>query len=146
MPNARNFFSVEEKNAIKHAIEAAELNTSGEIRVHIDNHCREDVLDRAAFLFKELKMSETADRNGVLIYLAVKDRKFAVIGDAGINALVEENFWEDVKELMRAHFKRGEFADGLVAAIKRAGLKLKKHFPYQKDDVNELSDDISYDA
>lgn len=144
MPNAKNFFSIEDKNAIRKAIEDAELNTSGEIRVHIENHCKGEVLDRAAFLFKELKMIQTEERNGVLFYLAVKDRKFAVIGDIGINAVVEENFWEDVKELMKVHFKRSEFADGIAAAIKRAGMKLKKHFPYQKDDVNELSDDISY--
>jgi uncharacterized membrane protein len=146
MPNAKNFFSNEEKEAIKAAIMKAERDSSGEIKVHIDNYCKEDVLDRSAFLFEELGIIKTEQRNGVLFYLAVKDKKFAVIGDSGINALVEENFWEDVKHLLTEHFKRGEFAAGLAAGINRAGLKLKKHFPCQKDDINELSDEISFGA
>jgi uncharacterized membrane protein len=144
MPNAKNFFSSEEKEFIKAAINKAEHDSSGEIRVHIENYCKDDVLDRAAFLFEELGIIKTEQRNGVLFYLAVKDKKFAVLGDAGINAVVEENFWEDVKHLMREHFKRGEFASGLASGVSRAGIKLKKHFPYQKADINELSDEISF--
>jgi uncharacterized membrane protein len=145
MPNAKNFFTDEQKSRIKQAIISAELNTSGEIRVHLENHCGEDVLDRAAFLFDKLEMKKTDMRNAVLFYVAVKDKKFAVIGDSGINSLVEENFWEDVKSLLLEQFKNGNFTEGLVAGISKAGEKLKKHFPYQTDDTNELSNEISFD-
>lgn len=145
MPNAKNFFTDEQKSRIKQAIISAELNTSGEIRVHLENHCGEDVLDRAAFLFDKLEMKKTDMRNAVLFYVAVKDKKFAVIGDSGINSLVEENFWEDVKSLLLEQFKNGNFTEGLVAGISKAGEKLKKHFPYQTDDNNELSNEISFD-
>ncbi|MCK9449223.1 MAG: TPM domain-containing protein [Bacteroidales bacterium] len=144
MHNARNFFSAAEKQAIRQRIEQAELNTSGEIRVHIDTFCKEDVLDRAAYLFDKLQMNQTAKRNGVLIYIAVRDKKFAIIGDAGIHSMVDDNFWQDVLQQMELHFKRGEFSAGIQVAIKRAGEKLKRFFPYQSDDINELSDEISY--
>lgn len=145
MSNARNFFSAEQKELIQQAIVDAELNTSGEIRVHIENHCRGEVLDRAAFIFKKLEMHKTEQRNAVLFYVAVKDRKFALIGDSGINFLVEENFWNDVKSLLLDHFKTGLFTEGLVVGIEKAGEKLKRHFPYQSDDFNELSNEISFE-
>lgn len=144
MPDAKNFFSLTDKEHIVAAIREAEKATSGEIRVHLENYCREDVLDRAAFLFDQLKINQTELRNGVLFYVAVKDRKFAIIGDAGINAVVEEHFWEDIKLLMGEHFKLGEFVIGLQKGIQKAGTKLKKHFPVNQEDVNELSDEISF--
>ncbi|MEN8202858.1 MAG: TPM domain-containing protein [Bacteroidota bacterium] len=142
--NAVNFFSKEEKEKIKSAVKEAELNTSGEIRVHVDNHCKEDVMDRAAWWFGKLEMQKTEQRNGVLFYLAVKDHKFAILGDAGINALTPEDFWDQIKEQMLGRFTEGEFADGLQEGILMAGKALKDHFPYQDDDVNELPDDISF--
>ncbi|PKP52693.1 MAG: hypothetical protein CVT92_07470 [Bacteroidetes bacterium HGW-Bacteroidetes-1] len=144
MPSAQNFFSKEEKDSIKSAILRAELDTSGEIRVHIENRCKESVLDRSAFLFSQLAIDKTEQRNGVLFYLAVKDQKFAVIGDAGINTLVEEKFWEEIRLTMAEHFKRSEFSTGLIAGIEKTGRKLKKHFPYHHNDINELSDEISF--
>ncbi len=138
------FFTNEEKVMIKNAIAEAELNTSGEIRVHIDNRCKTDLMDRAAYIFETLGMHKTEKRNGVLFYLAVNDRKFAILGDAGINKVTPENFWDNIKEKMYNLFKEGKFADGLAEGIKMAGIQLKSHFPYQKDDVNELSDDISF--
>lgn len=142
---AEESFSSEQKKRIKAAIEEAELNTSGEIRVHLENHCKsENVLDRAAQVFAQLKMHETEARNGVLVYMAVKDHKFAIIGDGGINAKVEEDFWDTTKEKMLARFKAGELTQGLVDGILCAGERLKQYFPYQKDDINELSDDISF--
>ncbi|NVJ47816.1 MAG: TPM domain-containing protein [Cytophagia bacterium] len=142
---AEESFSSEQKKRIKAAIEEAELNTSGEIRVHLENHCKsENVLDRAAQVFAQLKMHETEARNGVLIYMAVRDHKFAIIGDGGINAKVEEDFWDTTKEKMLARFKAGELTQGLVDGILCAGERLKQFFPYQKDDINELSDDISF--
>ena len=143
-PKARNFFSQQEKDDIRQSIEQAELNTSGEIRVHIEDECDEDVLDRAAFIFGKLKMDKTEQRNGVLFYLALASKKFAILGDKGINAVVPEDFWDKIKDEMAEHFQQGEFAKGLATGIEKAGQSLKSHFPYQKDDVNELPDDISF--
>ncbi len=141
---ASEFFSTEQKKQITDAIKEAELNTSGEIRVHIEMDCKEDVLDRAAFMFEKLAMHKTELRNGVLFYLSIKDRKFAILGDAGINAVTPDNFWDEIKETVISHFKNEDYAAGLSQGIKMAGNALKEHFPYQKDDINELSDDISF--
>ena len=141
---AANFFSKEEKEKIREAVKTAETSTSGEIRVHIDNHCKEDVMDRAAWWFAKLEMHKTEQRNGVLFYLAVKDHKFAILGDAGINTVTPDDFWDTIKEQMLEHFKEGKFADGLSKGIHLAGEALQSHFPYQDDDVNELSDEISF--
>lgn len=134
----------EEKESIVSAIREAELNTSGEIRVHLENHCREEVLDRAAEIFATLNMHKTRLRNGVLFYLAMKDHQFAILGDMGINRKVPDHFWEDIRDFMVAKFKEGKYAEGLSEGIKMAGRELKEHFPYQSDDRNELSDDISF--
>lgn len=142
--SARLFFTKEEQQKIVAAIKEAELNTSGEIRVHIENHCKEEALERAAEVFYDLKMNHTAARNGILFYLAVKDRKFAIIGDEGINKEVEHDFWNDIKDEMISNFKENKFAEGLIVGILKCGDKLKEYFPYQNDDVNELSDEISF--
>lgn len=141
---SKELFTTEQKQQVVAAIKEAEKNTSGEIRVHIDKKCKADVLDRAAFIFDLLNMQKTAERNGVLIYLATEDRQLAIIGDAGINQKVPLNFWDNIKDLMVENFKQGKFADGLSEGIKMSGEQLKKHFPYQTDDKNELSDDISF--
>ena len=138
------FLSNEEKLMVTNAIKAAELNTSGEIRVHIESEIKADVLDRAAYLFEVLEMHKTKERNGVLFYLAEKSRKFAILGDAGINAKVPSDFWDKIKEKMADYFSEGKFASGLSEGIHMAGEQLKIHFSYQKDDVNELSDEISF--
>lgn len=140
----KDFFTAEEQQSIVNAIKEAEKETSGEIRVHIDKTCKEDVLDRAAFLFAKLDMHKTELRNGVLFYLATADHKFAIIGDAGINAKVPLNFWDETKNLMLGHFKEGRFAQGLIEGILMSGVQLRTHFPYHKDDVNEISDEISF--
>ncbi|TRX62968.1 TPM domain-containing protein [Carboxylicivirga sp. M1479] len=141
---AKDFFSESERKQIVDAIKQAELNTSGEIRVHLDKHCNENVLDRAAYWFEKLQMHQTEQRNGVLFYLAYEDHKFAVLGDAGINQKVPDDFWNSIKDLMLANFKEGRFADGLANGIIESGKQLRAHFPYQSDDVNELSDEISF--
>lgn len=141
---ARTFLSEEQQKQVVSAIADAENKTSGEIRLHLETNCKEDVLDRAAVIFQKLDMHKTELRNGVLIYLATEDKKLAILGDAGINSKVPENFWEDAKEAMVSAFKTGEYAKGLVAAITMAGDKLKTFFPVAEDDVNELSDEISY--
>jgi len=144
-PTARRFFSTEDQEKIVNAILNAELDTSGEIRVHIETYCKSEVLDRAAFLFKKLKMDRTELRNGVLFYLAVKSRKFAIIGDSGINNTVPTNFWDDIKEIMGKEFSDNQFTNGLTLGILEAGKHLKKHFPHHSDDINELPDEISFD-
>ena len=138
------FFNEEQKKLITDAVKEAELNTSGEIRVHIESDCKEDVLDRAAYIFEKLAIHKTELRNGVLFYLSITDRKFAILGDAGINAVTPESFWEEIKETVISNFKNSDFDIGLSTGIKMAGQALKDHFPYQKDDVNELSDEISF--
>lgn len=135
----------EDEQLIMAAIQEAEQNTSGEIRVHIENYCQGDVLDRATEVFAELHMHLTKLRNGVLFYIAIKDHQFAVLGDAGINSIVPDHFWEDITEEVISHFKQKQYAIGLSKGIKMAGEQLKAHFPYNKEgDVNELRDDISF--
>jgi uncharacterized membrane protein len=142
--SAKSFFTNIQQEKIKNAILKAELDTSGEVRIHIENTCKGEVLDRAAFIFEKLKMQKTELRNGVLFYLAINNKKFAILGDKGINASVPENFWDEIKQKMLVHFKEENFTEGLIEGISMAGAKLKKHFPYHSDDINELSDEISF--
>jgi|SRR5664279_709542 len=142
---ASSFFSKEQQDQILAAVKEAEKETSGEIRVHIESSLKADVLDRAAWLFKKLGMDKTEARNGVLFYLALTDRKFAIIGDVGINSKVPVGFWDNISELLRKNFKEGKFTEGLSEGILMAGEQLKTHFPYKEDDVNELPDEISFD-
>lgn len=137
-------FNEEEQQRIRTAIEDAEKHTSGQLRVCIEKTCSENVLDRAAKYFHKLDMHKTALRNGVLIYVATEDRKFAIIGDAGINKVVPENFWDDTKEDMLEHFKKGNLVEGIVTGLEIAGDHLEKFFPHQAGDNNELPDDIAF--
>lgn len=137
-------FKPEEEKKIIAAIQAAELLTSSEIRVHVDQVDKLPVVDAAWIAFKKLKMDQTKDRNGVLFLLLPHRREYAVIGDEGIHAKVGQNFWQVVKDEVHQHFILGEFGDGLVAGISMVGQKLHQYFPYTHDDKNELSDDISY--
>ena len=141
----RDIITPEDEKQIVAAIEEAERNTSGEIRVHIENTCKGEVLDRAAQVFAELQMHKTQLRNGVLFYVALKSHQFAVLGDAGINAVVPKDFWLEIKEHVIAQFKNGNYAEGLREGVLMAGQQLKSHFPYdQKGDTNELRNDISF--
>lgn len=142
--NADKYFTAENKLQIANAIRVAELNTSGEIRVHIEKYCKDDALDQAAYVFEKLEMHKTQLRNGVLFYLAIEDHKFAILGDAGINQKVPEDFWEKTKEVVLSKFKEGNITEGLTSGILKAGEKLKEHFPYLEGDKNELSNEISF--
>jgi uncharacterized membrane protein len=139
----RRFFNKAQEAVIIEAIKVAERNTSGEVKVHVEGKAGEDVFARALAVFKELNMHQTQQRNGVLFYLATDQREFAIVADAGINQVVTENFWETIKENMRAKFKNAQFVEGLREGILQTGKALQAHFPYQKGDKNELSDDIS---
>lgn len=142
---ASSFFSKEQQAQILASVKEAELETSGEIRVHIETSLKGDVLDRAAWLFNKLGMDKTAERNGVLFYLAVDDRKFAILGDGGLNSKVPAGFWNEISEHLKKNFKEGKFTEGLSEGIIMAGNQLKRHFPYKKNDINELPDEISFD-
>jgi uncharacterized membrane protein len=144
MVKAEEYFTDNIRGLVNEAITAAEKQTSGEIRLFIEDNCKEDVLDHAAFIFTELKMNATAERNGVLFYLAMKSKKFAILGDAGINAKVPKDFWEAIKAQMQNHFISGDFSKGLTVGISMAGEALRTYFPYQKGDKNELSNDIVF--
>jgi len=138
------FLSLEEEERIVQAIREAEKNTSGEIRVHLESFNKEKPsMQHAWEVFEAIGMHKTALRNGVLFYVDVNHRVFTVIGDEGINNVVPGNFWESIKEKVIARFSQGRYADGLVEGILEVGRQLKKFFPYQSDDINELPDEIS---
>jgi uncharacterized membrane protein len=140
-----NIFKVIDKKQIIEAIEEAEIASSGEIQVHVDSKCKGDVLDRAAHMFANLDMHKTKLRNAVLFYVALESHKFAVLGDAGINSVVPENFWDEIKEEMAKLFKAEKPTEALVLGIKMAGKALAEHFPYQgEEDINELPNDVSF--
>ncbi len=133
-----------QQKSIVEAIKMAEKNTSGEIKVHIEENCSSvDAMERASEVFDYLLLHKTAQRNGVLFYLAYEDHKFAVLGDQGINEKVGQTFWDSTKELLRENFKKGDFEKGLTLGITEAGNQLKHYFPYNTDDKNEISDEIS---
>lgn len=125
------------------AIRQAELMTSGEIKVHVEKDCASEPYGRALEVFLQLKMNETAQKNATLIYFAYGDKKFAILGDKGINDVVPTNFWDNTKEQMGTHFRKSEFLDGIVFAITETGKHLKHYFPHLTDDKNELNDEIS---
>jgi uncharacterized membrane protein len=142
---AEDILSGSEKTLIMEAIREAETNTSGEIRVHVEDHCPiPKVFDRATEVFSILGMHKTAERNGVLFYLALKDHQFSILGDEGINTKVPANFWEEIKDHMQKQFRDHNFTEGLCEGILMAGQQLKHHFPYKRDDRNELPNDISF--
>ena len=143
MSKVEDFLTQSEEQAVVEAIRIAETATSGEIRVHIEKTSELSAYERALEVFHLLGMNETVLKNGVLIYIAVKDHAFAICGDKGINDLVPEDFWESTKEIMAAHFKNGNFKQGLIDGITKVGEQLKTYFPCADDDKNELTNEIS---
>jgi len=137
------FFTRAEQHRIVAAIQDAEHQTSGEIRVHVEGHCPGDAYARAREVFANLGIHRTKQRNGTLIYLAVKDRKFAVVGDEGIHAVVPAGFWDAVRDAMADDFRRGRFCQGVCDGIAAIGQHLKAYFPWTPTDRDELSDAIS---
>ena len=143
MSQVEDFLTAAQEHEIVRAIRMAEKDTSGEIRVHLEKKSDKDPLERAKDVFFFLKMDETKQRNGVLFYVAVEDRKFSVLGDTGIDEAVPSNFWDSVKNTVLDQFTKGNYAEGLKLGIMETGSKLKTFFPYTSDDVNELDDAIS---
>ena len=142
MSKVENFLTPNDEQEIVDAIKKAEKNTSGEIRVHIEASTKLDHYELALEVFYFLEMDKTNQQNGVFIYVAVHDHKFVICGDKGINEAVPNDFWNTTKEIMQAHFKKGDFKQGLIDGILTAGEELKAHFPWQVDDENELSNQI----
>lgn len=142
MSRVEDFLTANEEQEIVEAILAAERNTSGEIRVHIEAHTL-DHYERAKEVFHLLKMDNTKQENGVLIYVAVNDKKFSICGDKGIDRVVPKDFWESTKSIIEEHFKKGAYKSGIVTGILKAGTELEHHFPWIHDDTNELSNEIS---
>jgi len=142
MPSS--LLTTEESNAVVAAIALAEKETSGEIRIHMENYCRGNVLERAVVLFGQLGMHNTIAHNGVIIYIAVKDRKVAIYGDKGIHEQVHDDFWQAEIQTILTHFREKKYKEGLIKVVEDVGEKLRHFFPFHADDSNELSNDISY--
>ncbi len=143
MSKVEAFLTAEEEQEIVKAILTAEKNTSGEIRVHIEAHTRLDAMERAKEVFYVLKMDNTKEENGVLIYVAVNDKKFAICGDRGIDNVVPNDFWDSTRNAIQVQFKKSDFKQGIIDGILEAGRELEVHFPWQQGDKNELSDEVS---
>lgn len=143
MSKIEEFLHPDEEEEVVRAIQEAERKTSGEIRVHIEKTAGKEIWDRAMEVFHLLKMDNTRDRNGVLIYVAIDDHQFIIYGDRGINEVVPADFWESTKDAIAAAFKKGKFKKGLIDGITRAGKELQEHFPWIEGDENELSNQIS---
>ena len=139
-----DFISPEDEKEIVQAIKAAELNTSGEIRVHIEFKCKKDPLERAKILFHELEMDQTEARNGVILYIATDDKKVAIFGDEGISKKVDDHFWQDEIDSLISEFKKGNFEAGIEHVVGDIGEKLKINFPSDGSDPDELGNEISF--
>ncbi len=143
MSQLESFLSHSEEQSIVDAIREAEKNTSGEIRVHIEQNCIGDVYEHAMEVFHYLKMDNTKEQNGVLIYVAVDKKSFVIYGDKGINDVVDKDFWNTTRDTIASQFKNGDFTQGLIEGIKKAGKELSQHFPWIHGDTNELDNTIS---
>jgi len=143
-PAVRHILSDEDETRVMAAIRAAETKTSGEIRVHVERRCSGSAIETAGRWFRRLGMEATTERNGILFYIAVDDREFAIVGGAGIHAKVGDAFWGALRDALREDFAKGNAAAGLIRAIGEAGQRLAEHFPRLSGDVNELPDEISY--
>ncbi|RAJ07988.1 TPM domain-containing protein [Arenibacter echinorum] len=143
MSKVEDFLTANEELEIVNAIVEAEKNTSGEIRVHIEPKSKKPHFERAQEVFHYLKMDNTKEENGVLIYIAVHDKKFVIYGDKGINRVVPDNFWDNTKKILENHFKKGNFKQGIIEGILMAGKELETHFPWRHNNTNELSNEVS---
>ena len=143
MANIEDFLTQTDEQEIIEAIRSAEDQTSGEIRIHIEDSTKDDLYDRSMEVFHYLNMDNTEKRNGVLIYVAVGDHRFTIYGDEGINDVVADDFWDTTRDIMQNHFKQGNFKQGIIDGILTAGNELKKYFPWLPTDSDELSNEIS---
>lgn len=143
MPYIEDFLTAKEEQEIIEAIRIAEQKTSGEIRVHIEQKCNMDIYEHALEVFHVLKMDNTKQQNGVLIYVAVDNKAFVIYGDKGINDIVGSDFWNSTRDKIASQFKTGNFKQGLIDGVAEAGKVLTQHFPWEHGDYNELDNSIS---
>lgn len=143
---SKPFFSAQDEAIVIKAIQTAEKNTSGEVRVHIEKTCKGSAFERGLDVFYKLEMQNTREKNAVLIYVAYQSNKLAIIAGEGINALVPEHFWDKIRDGLIAAFREKNYAIGLAEAITQCGLQLQQFFPWQNTDTNELPNTISYKA
>ncbi len=143
---SKPFFSAQDEAIVINAIQTAEKNTSGEVRVHIEKTCKGLVFERGLEVFHKLEMQNTREKNAVLIYIAHQSNKLAIVAGEGINAVVPPNFWDEIRDGMITAFREKNYAIGLAEAITRCGLQLQQFFPWQNNDTNELPNTISYKA
>ncbi len=142
--NIEDAISAEQEARVVEAIRLAELNTSGEVKVHLERFCKGDALDRAKVKFAKLNLHKTELRNAVLVYVAIEDRKAAIFGDEGIHCKVTTEYWKEELDVMLAHFKNGDIVGGLIQVVTDIGEKLKAEFPYDtKTDINEVGNEIT---
>ncbi len=141
----RHFFSKLDSDRIVNAIADAEKKSSGEIRVHVTRRKPDNLEQRARRRFEILGMTKTAHRNGVLIYIAPKLRRFQILGDSGIHEKCGDDFWKETAAEIESHFRKGEFTEGIVRGVARIGGVLAAHFPRKAADVNELPDKVTED-
>lgn len=142
---AHDFMAQLREAEIVDAIRAAEKRTSGEIRVFVSRKDVSDPVAAAQAHFFELGMEKTREHNGVLLFVAPRSHKFAVIGDSAVHARCGDEFWQELAAEMSGHFRRSEFTSGLVHGVRKAGELMAKHFPRRPDDTNELSDEVAHD-
>jgi|694.fasta_scaffold113755_6 uncharacterized membrane protein len=142
--NHKTLLSESEKSQLVAAIKKAEDHTVGEIKVHIDNHCKGDVIEKATSIFDKLKLYDTKERTGVLIYMACIDKKMAILGDKGIHQIVNDVFWNDIVTHSISFFKQEKYYEGLECAVNSVGTELHKHFPSTQNNTNEISNEISF--
>lgn len=142
----KDFFSEEEKQQLVAAIQQAEKQTSGEVRIYVESRCRfVDPVDRAKELFFQLGMDKTKERNGTLVYIAFEDHQLAILGDAGIHQKVGQKYWEEEVAKMIREFRNEHIIDGICQVVSDIGAALQQHFPYNSEtDKNELPDDIVF--
>ncbi|OIO36106.1 MAG: hypothetical protein AUJ72_06100 [Candidatus Omnitrophica bacterium CG1_02_46_14] len=131
------------KKAIMDAITEAERMTSGEIRVHLQKKCKDDVMYEAKKVFRRLKMHKTKHHNAVLIFIAMESRRFAILGDSGVHHHVGGSYWTEIRDKMASHFVKGEMLEGIIVGVLSVGEKLKAHFPLEPNDRNELPNEIT---
>ncbi len=143
--DTRRFFTTNDEALIIEAIRAAELRTSGEIRLHVNDEHKGDFDTFAKMIFDKLQIQNTAQRNGILFYLAIETKRFAILGDIGIHAKVNDEFWHTLATELEQEFRKNNYCQGLINAISKCGELLQEHFPTLADNPNELSNDISYE-
>jgi uncharacterized membrane protein len=137
------FFTEEEKEKLVEAIRRAEEQTSGEIRVHLAHRCKKEPMEEARSVFEKLGMTRTAERNGILFFLSLKDRRFVVLGDQGIHEKIRDEFWREIRDEVLGHFKGEKFLEGLLVGIRKCGESLARFFPRKKSDRNELPNEVT---